>query len=114
MDTAPLAQIICRDAQSVTLQLQLSPDLACFAGHFPDFPVLPGVVQVDWALQLATTYLGVTADGGIRLQVKHKRIVLPSSPLTLELRVDQPGRLRFSYRSADVLVTEGSVVLVGL
>lgn len=114
MDTAPIAEVISQDTQSVALQLHLPPDLACFVGHFPDFPVLPGVVQLDWALQLAATHMGVTPDTAIRLQVKHKRIVVPLSPLMLDLRIDPSGqKLQFTYRSAGAVVTEGSVTLAG-
>src|SRR5690606_9799268 len=35
------------------LELGVPVDLAHFSGHFPQTPVLPGVVQIDWAISLA-------------------------------------------------------------
>jgi acyl-coenzyme A synthetase/AMP-(fatty) acid ligase/3-hydroxymyristoyl/3-hydroxydecanoyl-(acyl carrier protein) dehydratase len=32
-------------------------DLACLPGHFPDQPVVPGVLQLDWAMGLAAQLL---------------------------------------------------------
>jgi len=32
--------------------------LPCFEGHFPDLPVVPGYVQLDWALDAAAALLG--------------------------------------------------------
>ena len=41
------------DAASLHLQLLISADLACFAGHFPSIAIVPGVAQVDWVVRLA-------------------------------------------------------------
>ena len=32
------------------LQLKIAPELDAFAGHFDAFPIIPGVVQIQWAL----------------------------------------------------------------
>ena len=37
----------------IRVDLRVPADLACFPDHFPGFPLLPGVVQLDWALALA-------------------------------------------------------------
>jgi len=44
-----------------TLQLSIPPDLAYFSGHFPVTPVLPGVVQVEWAFNLGQQLLNLPA-----------------------------------------------------
>ncbi len=33
-------------------------DLSCFPGHFPDGPVVPGVLELDWAIEMAADILG--------------------------------------------------------
>lgn len=64
-------------------ELLVTPDLAGFAGHFPDFPILPGVVQVDWAVHFAQEYLQL--DEPV-VRVERLKFTCPISPNT-SLRV---------------------------
>jgi 3-hydroxymyristoyl/3-hydroxydecanoyl-(acyl carrier protein) dehydratase len=86
----------------------LVEDAPCFVGHFPGLPVLAGVIQVDWALQLAAK-LGFDASGfsGIP-RVKFKNIARP--PLTLEIAVERKSATDFRFRvsSEQGLHSEGS------
>src|SRR5262245_55888788 len=72
----------------LVLDLHIPPELAHFPGHFPGLPILPGVVQVDWAVRFAREHLGVTAEF-VRLEnVKFLALVRPDAQLELELRRD--------------------------
>ena len=46
-----------RDGDTLHYELRVPPTLAHFAGHFPGLPILPGVVQVDWAIRLAAEHV---------------------------------------------------------
>jgi 3-hydroxyacyl-[acyl-carrier-protein] dehydratase len=58
-----------------------------FQGHFPDFPVMPGVLVIEALVQLSAL---LAHDGGHRLDitgidgVRFKRQVAPGDPLLLE------------------------------
>jgi len=88
--------------------LHVAPDTAWFAGHFPERPILPGVVQIDWAITLAKD-LGIDAAtfSGIP-RVKFSSLVLPDAVLRLNLEKTVNG-LRFSFESDLGFHSQGSV-----
>jgi 3-hydroxymyristoyl/3-hydroxydecanoyl-(acyl carrier protein) dehydratase len=47
----PLPPILA-SGPGARFRLAMDPAHPAFQGHFPDFPLLPGVVQVDWAARL--------------------------------------------------------------
>lgn len=63
----------------VDAQLLVTPELAGFAGHFPDFPILPGVVQLDWAVHYAQEFLQL--DQPV-MRVERLKFTCPISPNT--------------------------------
>ncbi|CDK98466.1 conserved protein of unknown function [Magnetospirillum gryphiswaldense MSR-1 v2] len=96
----------------IALDLYLDPDLLWFQGHFPHLPLLPGVVQLDWALLLAGRHLGLAAQYTDRFQVKYKAGLFPGDQVTLVLRHDRAkGRLGFEYRRDGALCSNGSLAV---
>lgn len=91
------------------LDLALPPGLFWFQGHFPDFPLLPGVVQVHWALGYARQHLGLAASPA-GAQLKFRRPLRPWDRLTLALAV-QGRRLSFTYRRDGEACATGSLAL---
>ena len=82
----------------VVLDLHVAPELAHFAGHFPGLPILPGVVQVDWAARFAREHLELSGEFTGMENLKFLALVLPDARLRLELRHDpENGRLDFSF-----------------
>jgi acyl-CoA synthetase (AMP-forming)/AMP-acid ligase II len=97
----PAVRMLETQASRVVLELVVPADLLYFDGHFPVAPVLPGVVQVEWAIhygrshfRLAPAFRGINA-------LKFQQMVRPGEAVQLELVHDQAkGSLNFRYISA--------------
>jgi 3-hydroxyacyl-[acyl-carrier-protein] dehydratase len=63
----------------------VDPSHPCFAGHFPNFPILPGVLILEAVLAAAEQTLGVQVDQHQMLNVKFLAPVLPGDQLQVEL-----------------------------
>ena len=95
------------------LQLQVPLDLAHFTGHFPQTPVLPGVVQVDWAQQLARQLVPHLPSRFAGMEVlKFQQLVRPGDTLQLTLRFDsERGKLYFAYHNGEAACSSGRILL---
>lgn len=95
-----------------SLQLVVPPDLAYFSGHFPTAPVLPGVVQVDWALSLGRQLMDLPPRFVGMEVLKFQQLVRPGDEIQLHLRFDRErGKLYFAYRNDTATCSSGRIVL---
>ena len=88
------------EAQEASLEVDLHADLIVFDGHFPRRPILPGVTQVDWAIEFARQRFALPAPF-MRLEaLKFQRIAEPGMTLTLRLEWHpERGSLNFTWDS---------------
>jgi 3-hydroxymyristoyl/3-hydroxydecanoyl-(acyl carrier protein) dehydratase len=94
----------------VELDLRVPEDLACFTGHFPGLPILPGVVQLDWSVKLARERLGLAGEFAAAENLKFLSIVRPGAHLTLALELVDAAHLRFGYSSRGRKYSSGTLV----
>ena len=95
-----------------SLQLSVPPDLAYFSGHFPKAPVLPGVVQVEWALNLGRQLLNLPGKFAGMEVLKFQQLVRPGDEVQLHLRFDpERGKLYFAYRNDTATCSSGRILL---
>jgi 3-hydroxymyristoyl/3-hydroxydecanoyl-(acyl carrier protein) dehydratase len=93
------------------VQLLVPPDLAHFSGHFPRAPVVPGVVQIDWALALAREYLGISLQFAGIENLKFQRLLRPGDAFAAHLRWEPARtRLHFDFRSGTDAVASGRIL----
>ncbi len=90
-----------------------------FQGHFPELPVMPGVLQVEALAQTMAVYVARQEGFGDRIglfaaidEVRFKRIVQPGDRLSLEITMEKLGR-RFGKGRA-VASVDGEVACEGL
>ncbi len=94
------------------VQLGVPPDLAYFSGHFPTAPVLPGVVQVDWALAIAQRLMALPAKFAGMEVLKFQQLVRPGDNISLTLRFDaERSKLYFAFRNGDAPCSSGRILL---
>ena len=93
------------------LELEIPADLEYFRGHFAGAPVVPGVVQLKWAIDAARRHLAAGgALAGMEV-LKFQRVLMPGSVATLTLKwVAADGKLYFSYVSAEARFSSGRVL----
>ncbi len=101
-----------RNGNDHLLRLHVPCDLAHFSGHFPKAPVLPGVVQVQWALHMARQILPFpTRFAGMEV-LKFQQLIRPGDTLQLTLRFDaERGKLYFAFNNAGAPCSSGRILL---
>lgn len=104
---------------SNAITLRVPEQHPAFTGHFPNAPLLPGVVLLDEMLHSLRT---VDADGWVVSSAKFLHPVRPGETLTLEHEALASGSIRFvirtiagltgtaATRSAGALVATGTLV----
>lgn len=86
-------------------------DLRYFNGHFATFPLVPGVVQLQWAVDLARRF---ACGGEVVAQVenlKYQQFIRPNDTVRLTLRWDAAkGKTHFALYTGDKTCSSGRLV----
>lgn len=97
----PLVRLLEQETDRVLLELTVPADLLYFNGHFDGAPILPGVVQLDWAISYGRQYFPLAPHFLGMLGLKFQRVILPGAVVQLELLHDtQKSSLAFRMMSA--------------
>ena len=101
---------LTEDESHIRMRLEITSELAWFGGHFPGQPVLPGVVQLHWAVQAAQACFGFSTVPAELKRLKFKSIVVP--PRELDLAISQIGddAVRFEFSHGETKNSEGSLL----
>lgn len=105
----PVVLAVERGEDQVVLRCRVPASLLYLQGHFPGFALLPGVVQLDWAIAFARRHLGLTGAPAETLQVKFRKPVRPETEMVLTLSLAGGGRLAFEWRDPRGICSSGQI-----
>jgi 3-hydroxymyristoyl/3-hydroxydecanoyl-(acyl carrier protein) dehydratase len=90
------------------MRIAIPADLEYFTGHFAGAPVVPGVVQLKWAIDTARRLLGAGGELQGMEALKFQQVMQPGVVATLTLKwVAAERKLYFSYVSAAARFSSG-------
>ena len=83
--------------RGMTLYFKAAPKLPYFDGHFPKWPIMPGVAQVQIALSEAARYLKTPVNATEVTNLKFMSIIKPGATLRLTVSYDpESSKLKFA------------------
>ena len=93
-----LSQEFDESTQEYVMEFILPQNLFYFKGHFQGRPVLPGFVQISWAIHYAQELFGELGTF-VRLEaIKFQQVIQPREKIKLKLRwEEEKHRLFFEY-----------------
>lgn len=93
------------------LRLLIPIELEYCRGHFSGAPVVPGVVQLKWAVEAARRHLDARGDVTGMDALKFQQVLAPGAEATLTLKWNAADRkLYFSYHSAAARFSSGRLL----
>lgn len=108
---SPLLRVLERAEFRVELEVMAPANLYYFDGHFSQAAVLPGVVQVDWAIHIGREYFALPKHFRAIQTLKFQHIIGAEMAVKLEL-IYEPHKasLSFRYFSADRQHASGRIL----
>ena len=96
----PYLLAIEKTCDSVELKLNVPEELSCFPGHFPGYPLLPGVVQIAWAEHFGKLFFVIDKPFLTLEVIKFVQVIQPGNALKLTLNWKaSAGKLYFNFSS---------------
>ncbi|MCA9072550.1 MAG: beta-hydroxyacyl-ACP dehydratase [Planctomycetaceae bacterium] len=92
-----LDEVVEIDDQSIKARKFLDPQLPVFQGHYPDFPVMPGVLQCEACFQAAAVLIAKShpvEEGQVPVvtrqnNTRFRRLVRPGETLDIEVSITE-------------------------
>lgn len=106
-------EVVFIDNQKIHARKTLNPELPVFQGHFPDYPIFPGVLQCEAALQAGAILISKiepVQSGDVPVatrinNVKFRQMVKPGE--TIDIEVELTDNLSNAYFMTGKISVDG-------
>lgn len=102
-----LVKLVPESADRFTAHFYVDPSWELFKGHFPGFPLLPAVLQLEMTVRACERFLDFPCRLVRVVKAKFSRKVLPGDTLDMETRITRNNDL---IEAKTVLHVLGEVV----
>ena len=97
-----------RSSFGIERRLRVPHDLVFLSGHFPGFPVVPGVVQLRWVMAAAADVVGAEPAVACLDALKFRELLHPGQDFDLEVELAPDARsFRFCLRDGPRVFASG-------
>lgn len=112
--STPEVDWLSRGPGEARAALAVDAGLRVFDGHFPQAPLVPGVAQLDWAIDFARRCFDMPPHFARAEALKFQQPIVPGLRVELALGWDsQAAALSFRYESAAGVHASGRVIFKG-
>ena len=107
----PIMQNVTKTDSCFVADLTFLKDSQYFNGHFPNHPVLPGVIQMHFVLLLIKQYFNKEMNDYHIVKLKFSNIILPDTLVHFELKRIDENEFAFEYTNGDKKYSVGKIVI---
>ena len=111
-----LDELVAWEPKRIVCQKTFQPDEWFFQGHYPDFPIVPGVILCEAAMQAGAVLLSSQVTQGERVpvagrlkDVKFKKMVRPGETIVIEATLNE--RVQDAFFLSAKVSTDGKLVV---
>ena len=105
-------KLIEKKEKSITLELSIPDTSPYYDGHFPGFPVLPAVAQVDLVVRFASEHFGMSITVSKINRIKFLNIIRPGNPLIIFMEIDKENmNFKISSPESEIVYSSGAMTI---
>ena len=95
-------RVVSSDSDCWAGETEIMADLSVLDGHFPNYPIVPGVAQIGWVATAAKSAFNLANISGNLEAVKFRSPIVPGNVIRLTLRIDRKAsKVHFEITHGD-------------